>query len=72
LGAGVTHREILFIAVRTPALPTSESDIRYLETVTCGISSHLNGGYKVIAVEWMLKEEGMMMNQQQKINIKGY
>lgn len=48
LGAGVKHGDILFIAVGTPALPTGESDTRYVEAVARGIGSHLNGGYKVI------------------------
>jgi len=48
LGAGVTHGEILFIAVGTPPLPTGESDTRYVEAVARGIGTHLNGGYKVI------------------------
>ncbi|NJL46379.1 MAG: UDP-glucose/GDP-mannose dehydrogenase family protein [Leptolyngbyaceae cyanobacterium SM2_5_2] len=45
---GVEHGEILFIAVGTPALPTGESDTRYVEAVAKGIGTHLNGGYKVI------------------------
>ncbi|PSN19067.1 UDP-glucose 6-dehydrogenase [filamentous cyanobacterium CCP5] len=48
LGKGVDHGEVLFIAVGTPALPTGESDTRYVEAVARGIGSHLNGGYKVI------------------------
>ncbi|NJR50687.1 MAG: UDP-glucose/GDP-mannose dehydrogenase family protein [Leptolyngbyaceae cyanobacterium CSU_1_3] len=48
LAAGVEHGQILFIAVGTPALPTGESDTRYVEAVARGIGSHLNGGYKVI------------------------
>lgn len=48
LGGGVKHGDILFIAVGTPALPTGESDTRYVEAVAKGIGSHLNGGYKVI------------------------
>ena len=48
LGAGVGHGEILFIAVGTPALPTGESDTRYVEAVARGIGENLNGGYKVI------------------------
>lgn len=48
LAAGVKHGEILFIAVGTPALPTGESDTRYVEAVARGIGAHLNGGYKVI------------------------
>lgn len=48
LQAGVTHGEVLFIAVGTPPLPTGESDTRYVEAVARGIGEHLNGGYKVI------------------------
>lgn len=48
LGMGVEHGEVLFIAVGTPALPTGESDTRYVEAVARGIGNHLNGGYKVI------------------------
>ncbi len=48
LKAGVEHGDILFIAVGTPALPTGESDTRYVEAVAKGIGSHLNSGYKVI------------------------
>jgi UDPglucose 6-dehydrogenase len=48
LKAGVEHGEILFIAVGTPALPTGESDTRYVEAVARGIGSYLNEGYKVI------------------------
>jgi UDPglucose 6-dehydrogenase len=48
LAQGVAHGEVLFIAVGTPALPTGESDTRYVEAVARGIGQHLNGGYKVI------------------------
>ncbi len=48
LGAGVSHGDILFIAVGTPPLPTGESDTRYVEAVARGIGENLNGGYKVI------------------------
>lgn len=48
LKGGVEHGEVLFIAVGTPALPTGESDTRYVEAVAKGIGTHLNGGYKVI------------------------
>ncbi len=48
LGRGVAHGEILFIAVGTPALPTGESDTRYVEAVARGIGEQLNGGYKVV------------------------
>ena len=48
LAQGVTHGEILFIAVGTPPLPTGESDTRYVEAVARGIGTHLKGEYKVI------------------------
>ena len=48
LAMGVTFGDIIFIAVGTPALPTGESDTRYVEAVARGIGTHLNGGYKVI------------------------
>jgi UDPglucose 6-dehydrogenase len=48
LAAGVSHGEVLFIAVGTPPLPTGESDTRYVEAVARGIGEHLNGGYKVV------------------------
>lgn len=50
LTAGVTHGEILFIAVGTPPLPTGESDTRYVEAVARGIGSNLSpdGGFKVV------------------------
>jgi UDPglucose 6-dehydrogenase len=49
LGLGVHHGEILFIAVGTPALPTGESDTRYVEAVAKGIGEHLPvDSYKVI------------------------
>lgn len=48
LAAGVSHGDILFIAVGTPPLPTGESDTRYVEAVARGIGEHLPAGYKVI------------------------
>ena len=48
LAVGVKHGEILFIAVGTPALPTGESDTRYVEAVARGIGAHLDNSYKVI------------------------
>ncbi|MDF5730463.1 MAG: UDP-glucose/GDP-mannose dehydrogenase family protein [Rhizonema sp. PD38] len=47
-GAGVSHGDILFIAVGTPPLPNGESDTRYVEAVARSIGAHLDGGYKVI------------------------
>ena len=75
LEAGVKHGEIIFIAVGTPALPTGESDTRYVEAVARGIGSHLNGGYKVIvnkstvpigSGDWvrMIVMDGVMERQQ--------
>lgn len=46
--AGVKHGEILFIAVGTPALPTGDSDTRYVEAVARSIGAHLDNSYKVI------------------------
>lgn len=48
LAAGVAHGEVLFIAVGTPALPTGESDTRYVEAVARSIGTNLRQGYKVI------------------------
>ncbi|MGI0490869.1 UDP-glucose dehydrogenase family protein [Alkalinema pantanalense CENA528] len=50
LAAGVDHGQVLFIAVGTPALPTGESDTRYVEAVARGIGANLKreSGYKVI------------------------
>lgn len=48
LAAGVHHGEVLFIAVGTPALPSGDSDTRYVEAVARGIGTHLDKGYKVI------------------------
>ncbi|YAI81736.1 MAG: UDP-glucose dehydrogenase family protein [cyanobacterium endosymbiont of Rhopalodia sterrenbergii] len=48
LATGVAHGEVLFIAVGTPALPTGESDTRYVEAVARSIGTNLYQGYKVI------------------------
>lgn len=49
LAMGVDHGQVLFIAVGTPALPTGESDTRYVEAVARGIGEHLKSdSYKVI------------------------
>lgn len=48
LAAGVSHGEILFIAVGTPPLPTGESDTRYVEAVARGIGQHLSPEYKIV------------------------
>ena len=49
LELGVKQSNILFIAVGTPALPSGESDTRYVEAVARGIGSHLSPNeFKVI------------------------
>jgi len=48
LSLGVTYGEVIFIAVGTPALPTGESDTRYVEAVARGIGLNLTQDYKVI------------------------
>jgi UDPglucose 6-dehydrogenase len=48
LQAGVEYGHVLFIAVGTPALPSGDSDTRYVEAVAQGIGSHLKDEYKVI------------------------
>ncbi|WP_017326731.1 UDP-glucose/GDP-mannose dehydrogenase family protein [Synechococcus sp. PCC 7336] len=80
LEAGVNHGEILFIAVGTPALPTGESDTRYVEAVARGIGSHLNGDFKVIvnkstvpigSGDWvrMIVLEGMAESQKSLVGV---
>ena len=44
----IANSQILFIAVGTPALPTGESDTRYVEEVARSIGLAINGEYKVI------------------------
>lgn len=48
MAEGVSHGDILFIAVGTPPLPSGESDTRYVEAVARGIGEHLDDDYKVI------------------------
>jgi UDPglucose 6-dehydrogenase len=48
LGLGVTHGEILFIAVGTPPLADGSTDTQYVEAVARGIGAHLTDAYKVI------------------------
>ena len=80
LDAGVKHGEILFIAVGTPALPSGESDTRYVEAVAKGIGRHLNGGYKVVvnkstvpigSGDWvrMIVIDGLAERQQQLVGV---
>ena len=76
LGAGVSHGEILFIAVGTPALANGESDTRYVEAVARGIGMNLTDGYKVIvnkstvpigSGDWvsMIVRDGMKAHQEE-------
>ncbi|MDZ4871530.1 MAG: UDP-glucose 6-dehydrogenase TuaD [Chroococcidiopsis cubana SAG 39.79] len=51
LGIGVTHGEIVFIAVGTPRLPTGETDTRYVEAVAESVGTYLDGDPKVIAIK---------------------
>ncbi|WP_040897270.1 UDP-glucose/GDP-mannose dehydrogenase family protein [Xenococcus sp. PCC 7305] len=44
----IANSQILFIAVGTPALPTGDSDIRYVEAVARSIGLAISGEYKVI------------------------
>ncbi|MBG1267706.1 UDP-glucose dehydrogenase family protein [Nostoc sp. WHI] len=82
LAAGVSHGEILFIAVGTPPLPTGESDTRYVEAVARGIGENLNGGYKVIvnkstvpigSGDWvrMLVLDGVVERQKTLVTVGG-
>jgi len=48
LGLGVKASEVIFIAVGTPALPSGEPDLRYVEAVARGIGQHLDNRYRVI------------------------
>ncbi len=48
LAAGVTHGEVMFIAVGTPPLPNGESDTQFVEAVARGIGQHLASGYRVV------------------------
>jgi UDPglucose 6-dehydrogenase len=48
LAMGVTHGEILFIAVGTPPLPDGSTDTQYVEAVAKGIGAQLTDAYKVI------------------------
>jgi UDPglucose 6-dehydrogenase len=80
MAAGVKHGEVLFIAVGTPALPTGESDTRYVEAVAKGIGRHLDGGYKVVvnkstvpigSGDWvrMIVMDGLAERQQQLVGV---
>jgi UDPglucose 6-dehydrogenase len=82
LKQGVNHGEVLFIAVGTPALPTGESDTRYVESVARGIGQHLDSSYKVIvnkstvpigSGDWvrMIVLEGVEDRQKDAVNSEG-
>ncbi|MFS8884827.1 UDP-glucose dehydrogenase family protein [Synechococcus sp. H70.2] len=48
LGLAVKASEVIFIAVGTPALPSGEPDLRYVEAVAREIGQHLDDRYRVI------------------------
>ena len=48
LAAGVSHGEVIFIAVGTPSLPNGETNTAYVEAVATGIGQVLTEDYKVI------------------------
>ncbi len=48
LAAGVSHGEVIFIAVGTPSLPNGETNTSYVEAVATGIGQCLTEDYKVI------------------------
>lgn len=48
INGAIAESQIIFIAVGTPALPTGESDTRYVEAVAKSIGSAINEEYKVI------------------------
>lgn len=45
---GIQNSQVVFIAVGTPALPTGEPDLRYVEAVAREIGQHLDQEYRVI------------------------
>ena len=48
LAAGVSHGEVIFIAVGTPSLPNGETNTSFVEAVATGIGQALTEDYKVI------------------------
>jgi UDPglucose 6-dehydrogenase len=48
LSEGVTHGDVIFIAVGTPPLPDGKTDVSYVEMVASGIGAALTAEYKVI------------------------
>lgn len=48
LGLGIQASEVVFIAVGTPALPSGDPDLRYVEAVAREIGQHLDEHYRVI------------------------
>ncbi|MFS8890254.1 UDP-glucose dehydrogenase family protein, partial [Synechococcus sp. R55.2] len=48
LGSGIQASEVVFIAVGTPALPSGDPDLRYVEAVAREIGQHLDEHYRVI------------------------
>ncbi len=48
LSYGVATAEVIFIAVGTPALPSGDADLRYVQAVAKGLGQHLDERYRVI------------------------
>ncbi|MCF2972678.1 UDP-glucose/GDP-mannose dehydrogenase family protein [Synechococcus sp. Nb3U1] len=48
LRSGIENSQVIFIAVGTPALPSGDPDLRYVEAVAREIGQHLDEQYRVI------------------------
>ncbi|MGQ9838862.1 MAG: UDP-glucose dehydrogenase family protein [Cyanobacteriota bacterium] len=48
LQTGIQNSQVVFIAVGTPALPSGDPDLRYVEAVAREIGQHLDQQYRVI------------------------
>ena len=48
LKVAILDSEIIFIAVGTPALPSGETDTRYIEAVARGIGENLDNRYRIV------------------------
>lgn len=47
-GWGIHEGQVIFIAVGTPALPSGDSDLRYVGAVAKTIGEHLDSSYRVV------------------------
>ncbi|MDX2272861.1 MAG: UDP-glucose/GDP-mannose dehydrogenase family protein [Cyanobacteriota bacterium] len=48
LASAIPQADVIFIAVGTPALPSGDPDLRYVESAARAIGRHLDGRYRVI------------------------